>query len=301
MHTFRLARLLLTGSLVLIAACGPAGDVKVQPLPPLASLSPEARAGVPVVSGVWRFAGWEVSGGDSTSLAAPLPGFGAILLRTQQRDSIGGSYVVGGGSAPLAGEVRRDGTIALVTYLAPGDGRYLAGRLEKDTIWVEMSSLTEPGSWPRGARAAFVRSAVAGRFARMRGALPPLARVDSVRADSLRADSLALARSAAQNAALQPGLELSQPAAVRPSSAQPSLTQPPRQEATPPTARTQAPPEAADTQPAQPQVSPPAPRPTIPKPALPDSAAASPASAPPLLGVPVPSDSSPGDTGANPG
>ena len=290
MHTFRPARLLLPGSLLLIAACGPAGDVKVQPLPPLAGLSPEARAGVPLVSGVWRFAGWEVSEGDSTSLDAPLPGFGAILLSAQQRDSIGGSYVVGGGSAPLVGEVRRDGTIALVTYLAPGDGRYLAGRLNNDTIWMEMSSLTEPGSWPQGARAAFVRSAVAGRFTRMRGALPPLARADSV-----RGDSLALAQAAAQSQTPQPGVALPQPAP-----ALPSLTQPVRQETAPPAARTQAPP-AADTQLAQPQAKPPAPRPSAPQPVVPDSAAAGPATTPPLLGVPVPSDSSSGGTGTNPG
>ena len=84
MHTSRLARALLP-LLVLAAACGPADDVKVQPLPPLQSLTPEARAGLPVVSGLWRFVGWEVAAGDSASLQAPLPTFGSLWLREQKR------------------------------------------------------------------------------------------------------------------------------------------------------------------------------------------------------------------------
>lgn len=53
-------RACLLAALLLAAACGPADDVRVQPLPPLTVLSAEARAGVPTVAGVWHFAGWEI-------------------------------------------------------------------------------------------------------------------------------------------------------------------------------------------------------------------------------------------------
>jgi hypothetical protein len=289
MHNAR--RAFLPAALLLTAACGPADDVRVQPLPPLTALSAEARAGVPTVAGTWRFAGWEVAQGDSASLDAPLPGFGAIALSSQKRDSIGGSYVVPGGRAPLAGEVRRDGVISLVTFLAPGDGRYLAGTLARDTFWMEMSSLAEPGRWPDGARAAFVRTPVAGPpFVRMQGALPPVAQVDSAALDSI----------AAAAAAATP------PASTPPTNTPPTTTPP---VTTPPA----APPYRPTTpvpQPAAPETRPPAetPRPApdtsrtpprvTPRPQPePEPAPADTQREPPrLLGVPVQRDTAPGGT-----
>lgn len=223
MFSVRSACLLATA--LLAAACGPDDDVKVQPLPSLAMLSPEMRAHVPVVTGVWRFAGWEVAAGDSASLQAPLPAFGALALSTQKRDSIGGSYLFDGGRAPLAGEVRRDSTIALVTYLAPGDGRFLAGTLSRDTLWLEIGSLSEPGRWPNGARAAFVRTPVATTpFARMNRTFPPLARVDTSRADTLARTTVP-----APPAVTEPSERAARPAPERPVTPRPGPVTPPRE------------------------------------------------------------------------
>ena len=69
--------------------------------------------------------------------------------------------------------------MALVTFPGPGDGRYLVGAVRGDTLWLESSTLAEPGSWRADARAAFVRSqAAVTPFRRMRGvftAAPPAA------------------------------------------------------------------------------------------------------------------------------
>jgi hypothetical protein len=264
------------------------------------------------VQGTWRFAGWEVAAGDSAALGTPLPGFGALFLTGQKRDSVGGSYVVNGRRAPLAGEVRRDSTLALVTFLAPGDGRYLVGTLQKDTVWLEMASLLDPGSWPNGAKAAFVRSAVAEPFKRMRGALSALARADSIRAatmrsDSVRADSLAAANSAAANAAgagnapnggnapnaMAPGGVVSPPPAPV---TRPPVTRPPVSQPNPevrPSVPTQAPRDTGARPTQRPVVPNPEPRPV-------DTVTPPPAAPPPLLGVPVPADTTRAGPGTNP-
>ena len=168
---------------VLGSGCGSSDAVEVQPLPSLEQSSPEARAGVPAIAGSWRFAGWELAENDSASLAREdLPRFGVIAIATQKRDSLAGQYVIQAGRAPLYGEVRRDSVVALVGVFGPGDLRYLAGRVTRDTVWMELSSLTEPGVWPSDARAAFVRTAVAEPFVRLRGAVPPpsIASVDTL-------------------------------------------------------------------------------------------------------------------------
>lgn len=275
MQAHRPARFLLAA--LLLAACDPADDVKVQPLPSLGTRSAEARAGLPTIAGDWRFAGWEVAGDDSAALRAPLPRLGTLLLRSQKRDSIGGSYLLDGGRAPLAGEIRRDGTVSLITYLAPGDGRYLAGTLERDTIWMELSSLVDPGGWPDGARVAFVRGpAAVAPFQRMAGALPPpvdtaTAPLASVPPDSTPATGFAPAATAPAAGA---GLQSAQP--------------PPQ------TPRPQAP------RPQTPVVSPPVQaRPTVGRPEeqpeprpQPDTAEEAPSrETPRLLGVPVERDS----------
>src|SRR5690606_13432895 len=98
--------------------CDPADNVRVQELPPLDESSIEARLGLPVLEGAWRFAGWELAEGDSLGLEAELPALGVLALEAQQRDSLGGYYLAEGGErAPLYGEVRRDSVVALVAFL----------------------------------------------------------------------------------------------------------------------------------------------------------------------------------------
>lgn len=151
-------------------ACEPAEDVRVQELPELARSSLEARLGLPEVRGAWRFAGWELEEDDTLGLEAELPSFGVVWLQAQQRDSVAGLYVTAGGRAPLVGEVRRDSVVALVTFPDQGDGRYLVGEVAGDTIWLESTSLAEPGTWRGDARAAFVRNqAAVAPFRRVRG------------------------------------------------------------------------------------------------------------------------------------
>lgn len=166
---------------LLIAGCDAADDVRVQELPPLDRASPEARVGLPEMEGVWRFAGWELAPGDSAGLEADLPAFGEIWLQTQRLDSLAGHYVAGSSRMPLVGEVRRDSVVSLA-----GGGRFLAGRVLQDTLWMSLTSLLEPGSWRTDARAAFVRAQVGSAFVRLHGALPALASADSLAADSAR-------------------------------------------------------------------------------------------------------------------
>lgn len=273
--------------LLTLLACDPADDVKVQPLPSLESSSPEARAGVPEVRGAWRFAGWELAPDDTTGLEAPLPGFGILWLQTQKRDSLGGSYVVPGGRTPLIGEVRRDSVVSLVALLGPGNGRFLTGSLQRDTLWVELTSLFEPGTWRPSSRAAFVRSQLAAApFARLRGALPPPPAPDTLAgADSLQAPiatPTATPPTGAQAATpgaptrTNPPAGAGQPAAAPAARAQP--TTPPVQQAPPPARQTPAPsPPARQTPPPARQPAPtPAPREPEERPNL-----------PPLLGEPV--------------
>lgn len=165
----------------MVTGCDAADDVSVQPLPSLDAASPEARAGLPVVSGLWRFAGWELAPGDTGRVQSDLPGFGELRLETQRLDSIAGSYIAGGAALPLIGEVRRDSVLALA-----GGGRFLAGRVTADTLWLSLTSLLAPGTWPDDARAAFVRSAVGTRFVRVKGQRPMLAVADSLATDSAR-------------------------------------------------------------------------------------------------------------------
>lgn len=165
----------------MVSGCDAADDVRVQPLPSLDAASPEARAGLPVVSGLWRFAGWELAPGDTGRVQADLPGFGELRLETQRLDSIAGSYLAGGAALPLIGEVRRDSVLALA-----GGGRFLTGRVTADTLWLSLTSLLEPGAWPDDARAAFVRSAGGTRFVRVKGQRPTLAVSDSLATDSAR-------------------------------------------------------------------------------------------------------------------
>lgn len=188
-----------------LGACEPAQDVRVQALPPIERPSAEARAGLPEVAGVWRFAGWDLAPEDSASLQRDLPGLGELRLQTQRLDSIAGAYVGGGGQLPVVGEVRRDSVVSLVASAGGGVAYYLAGEVARDTLWIRLSSLVEPGVWPADAQAAFVRSDVTSTFVRLHGTTPapPVDSAALLAADSARrADSLAVAAAPAPPAAM---------------------------------------------------------------------------------------------------
>jgi hypothetical protein len=233
-------------------ACDPAADVRIQELPELERSSVEVRLGLAEIRGPWRFAGWELEERDTLGLEAELPSFGMLWLQTQKRDSVAGFYLTGGGGrAPLMGEVRRDGVVALVAFPQPGVGRYLVGSVAEDTLWLETTTLVEPGSWRGDARAAFVRS---------QSAVTPFRRVRGVFAAAPALDSAALA--AADTLSVPPGGMVPAPAsagASRPTAtAGPPAATPGR--ATPPTStpvpREQTP--SVETPPATPPVTEPA-------------------------------------------
>lgn len=254
MVTRRFPRLLPLLALGALAGCDPAEDVRVQELPSLARASVEARLGLPELRGAWRFAGWELPRGDTLGLDAELPAFGIVLLQAQSRDSLAGFYLTQGGRSPLVGEVRRDSVVSLVTFPAPGDGRYLVGEVAGDTLWLEATSLAEPGSWRGDARAAFVRSRTpVTAFRRVRGAVPPPPPVDS--AALAAADSAALAPPA--GAAVPPsGGMPTPPAGGAPGVTRPPATGAPSAGGVTPRAQPQTPaePRAAEPQPVAPPV-----------------------------------------------
>lgn len=261
----------------LAAGCDPADEVRVQPLPPLERSTPEARAGLPEVEGVWRFAGWELAPDDSASLQRELPALGALQLQTQRLDSVAGFYQAGEGRLPLVGEVRRDSVLALVALSGPGQGYFLAGRVSRDTVWMSLTSLLEPGTWPTDARVAFVRSPVAAPFVRLHGAPPPALPVDSA-----LAASLAAADSAAAAAGTVPG-DTAAPAPTRPAATAPPMGTPPA--AAPQTSAPQPRPAAPQPRPAAPQPATPRPTPPAPRPVAPRDTPTR--RLPPLLGEPV--------------
>ncbi len=262
-----------TGYLVVVAllasACDAAEGVRVQPLPPMEGSTPEARAGLPEIQGEWRFAGWELAPADSTLLATPLPSFGTLRIETQRLDSIAGSYAVPGAQIPLVGEVRRDSVVALVAQAGDG-GRFLAGRISADTLWLSLTSLLEPGSWPAGSRAAFVRSPVTATFARLEGqrTVLPGDTVPPVLAGEMEMPAFDTTRVATETAA---------PRETRPTSPT---------EAAAERAPAATPPAERRAQPEQPRATPPVAAPAQPAPAPPAAAPPSPRR-PRLLGEPV--------------
>ncbi|MEW5931945.1 MAG: hypothetical protein AB1941_31130, partial [Gemmatimonadota bacterium] len=172
-----------------LAACEEARGVNVQPLPPLQRPSAEARAGLPEVAGTWRFAGWELPVRDTATGGEGMVPPGALAIRTQRLDSIAGVYVRDGQPFPVVGEVRRDGIVSVVAFGPDGSGSFIAGRVLRDTLWIELTSLSAAQTWSTGARAALVRTAVRQPFVRYQGGFVKV-NVDSIRADSLRRDSL---------------------------------------------------------------------------------------------------------------
>jgi hypothetical protein len=174
-------------------ACGDAEGVEVQPLPPLQRPSAEARAGLPEVRGIWRFAGFEIPAGDTArvrervyTLVPP----GEFRIATQRLDSIAGQYVREGAAFPFVGEVRRDSSLAVVAFSA-GVGQFAAGRIVRDTLWIELTSFSTAQTWPPGTRAALVRRGGGQPFRRLLGGVPIAPPVDSAAVrDSIRLDSL---------------------------------------------------------------------------------------------------------------
>lgn len=238
-------------------ACEEAQSVEVQPLPPLQRPSPEARAGLPEVRGLWRFAGFEIPASDTTlvrervyALTPP----GDFQIATQRLDSIAGQYLRAGVAFPVVGEVRRDSAISLVLF-SGGIGQFVAGHVRRDTLWVELTTFQSAvESWPRGTRAALVRRVSGPPFRRLLGGAPITVPVDSTRLDSLRLDSLRRAGVAVP------------PAGTLPVQPMPGAVPPPAQPGVPPAAQPQRPPVTQPrppaAQPRQPvQQRPPAQRP----------------------------------------
>ncbi len=271
------------GTVALLAiGCDAAEGVRVQELPPLERSSPEARAGLPQVQGEWRFAGWELGPADSALLVGSLPSFGTVRLEVQRLDSIAGSYLLAGSSFPVVGEVRRDSVLALVAQAGEG-GRYLAGRISRDTLWVSTTTLVEAGSWPAGARAAFVRSPVTATFARLQGQ-PTILPGDTIQPVLAGPVEMPADEGVQSPGATQPPAG-EQPPAPRPTAPAPT---PPTEPRTTPAEQPRATPPAAA--PATPPTTPPAARPTEPPPAQPEEP---PRRTPRLLGEPVQRDTVP--------
>lgn len=244
-------------------ACGEAEGVEVQPLPPLRRPSPEARAGLPEVRGVWRFAGFEIAAGDTAAVRDQVYALvppGELRVATQRLDSIAGQYVVDGVAFPFVGEVRRDSVLSVVAF-SDGVGQFAAGRVVRDTLWIELTSFAMAQTWPAGARAALVRRVGGAPFRRLLGGVPIAPPVDSAAVrDSLRLDSLRRAGAIGTPGArtvpgqVVPGQQVPQPGA------QPQ--RPPVQ--TPQRPPAQAPPQQRPPAQTQPRPQPPRPQPQRP-------------------------------------
>lgn len=245
-------------------ACEEAQSVEVQPLPPLQRPSPEARAGLPEIRGLWGFAGFEIPAADTTLVREKVYALtppGDFQIATQRLDSIAGQYLRAGVAFPIVGEVRRDSAVSLVLF-SGGTGQFVAGHVRRDTLWVELTTFQSAvESWPRGTRAALVRRVSGAPFRRLLGGAPITVPVDSTRLDSLRMDSLRGAGVVVPPAGTQrtPGQPM--PGAVPPA-VQPGVP-PAAQPQRPPVAQPQRPPAA---QPQRPPVVQPRPPATQPRP-----------------------------------
>jgi hypothetical protein len=285
-------------------ACDEASG-KVQPLPPLTRPSVEARAGLPEVRGIWRFAGFEIRPQDTLLVreqAYQLVPPAEMRIVTQRLDSIAGQFVRDGVGFPFTGEVRRDSTISVVTF-SDGVAQFAAGHLQRDTFWIEVTTLASAAGWSPGARAAMVRRVGGPPFRRLLGGAPIAPPVDSVAIrDSIRMDSLRRAGVVvppAQPGVQPPGVAPGQPGTVvpQPGARPPAQTVPQAQPQRPPVQQ-QRPPAQQQRPPAQ-QQRPPAqtPRPQ-PQPQRPPVAEPVPEPAPenPPQLSPPPRENAPRDT-----
>jgi hypothetical protein len=228
----RLRAVLACAALAAAGACDEASG-KVQPLPPLTRPSVEARAGLPEVRGIWRFAGFEIRPQDTLLVreqAYQLVPPAEMRIITQRLDSVAGQFVRDGVGFPFTGEVRRDSVLSVVTF-SDGVAQFAAGHLQRDTFWIEMTSLASAAGWPPAARAAMVRRVGGPPFRRLLGGAPIAPPVDSVAIrDSIRMDSLRRAGVVvppAQPGVQPPGTVPGQPGALPPAQTVPR-TQPQR-------------------------------------------------------------------------
>ena len=162
-------------ALIGAAACNDA-RADVEPLPPLHRPTPEERAGLPVLSGRWLFTGFEYPVRDTLRVREQVyrlvpPGEFRITL--QRLDSIAGEYVRDSVPFRMTGEVRRDGIFSFVAFEPGGAGQFVAGRVQRDTLWIELTGFPSAASWPPGTRAALVRQPKGPPFVRLRGYVPP--------------------------------------------------------------------------------------------------------------------------------
>lgn len=293
-------------------ACDNAEGVEVQPLPPLQRPSPEARAGLPEVRGVWRFAGFEIPPGDTGAVRSGVYTLippGDFRVVTQRLDSVAGQYVREGVAFPFTGEVRRDSAMTVVAF-SEGVGQFAAGRVLRDTLWIELTSFTTAQSWPPGTRAALVRGAVRAPFRRLLGGVPIAPPVDSAALrDSIRLDSLRRAgvivppgaQPAGQTVpgqvvppAPQPGARPTVPGAQPAPQQRPPAQAQPQQR--PPAAQPQQrPPAQAQPRPQQPRPQQPRPQPQRPPPSEPVNEPVTEPSRPPAQ-PPAPNPNAPKDT-----
>ena len=105
-------------ALIGAAACREA-KADVEPLPPLHRPTPEERAGLPVVSGRWLYAGFEYPVRDTLRVREgvyQLTPPGEFRIAVQRLDSVSGQYVRDSVAFPLTGEVRRDGIFSFVAF-----------------------------------------------------------------------------------------------------------------------------------------------------------------------------------------
>jgi hypothetical protein len=270
----------LGGGLVALAgACGDAAPVRVQPLPPLDRPSLEAREGLPEVAGTWRFAGFEIPPEDTArvrngvfAMAPP----GDLLFETQRLDSVAGRYVRDGVAFPLEGEVRRDSTFAVVAF-GGEEASFAAGRIRRDTLWVELTSLSAGATWPRRTRTAMVRRGGGEPFLRLLGGAPITEPVDSAalartaRLDSLRAAGAPSVPPAAAPGAAGPPSPAEQarpPVTDRPARTEAETTPRPERPAQPPPRRPE-PARPPEPEPEPPAREPPAAEPVVPQPPQP--------------------------------
>jgi hypothetical protein len=157
------------------AACGDA-KAEVEPLPPLRRPTLEERAGLPRLAGRWLFTGFEYPVRDTQRVREQVYRLvppGEFAIATQRLDSVAGQYVRGGVAFPFTGEVRRDGIFTFVAVEPGGAGQFVAGHVVRDTMWIELTGFPSAAEWPRGARAALVRSPKGPPFVRLRGYVPP--------------------------------------------------------------------------------------------------------------------------------
>jgi hypothetical protein len=275
-------RAVLACAALAAGACDEASG-KVQPLPPLTRPSPEARAGLPEVRGIWRFAGFEIRAQDTMLVGEQVYQLvppAEMRIITQRLDSIAGQLVRDGVGFPFTGEVRRDSAISVVTF-SDGIAQFAAGHLRRDTFWIELTSIASHAGWPPEARAAMVRRPPGPPFRRLLGGAPINPPVDSTAIrDSIRLDSLRRA-----GVVVTPGQPGVQPPAAVP---QTQPQRPPVQQQRPPVQTPRPQPQRPQpqrppvTEPQRPPVTEPVPEP------VPEN--------PPQLSPPPPDPNAPRDT-----